>query len=64
MATFVMSMSPSFLQAIPQVAWHDERRQVAEMQLKYFSIEDAELDNRVVVKGYNPDRSTLSVGQE
>jgi hypothetical protein len=64
MASFVMSISPSSRQAIPQAVPRYEWRQAADRQLRCFNIEGAGINDLVVLEGYNPDRLTLPCGQE
>src|SRR5215510_5612741 len=51
MASFVMSISPSSLQAIPQAVSRDECRQAADRQLRCFSIEGIGINDLVVLRG-------------
>jgi hypothetical protein len=64
MVSFVMSISPSLLQAIPQAVSHVEWRQAAALQLKVLSIEDAGIDDRVVLRALQSRSAPLPFAQE
>src|SRR5262245_41640817 len=51
MASFVMSISPSLLQAIPQAVSRDEWHEAADTQLRCISIEGTGTTDLVVLRG-------------